>query len=184
MSMIFVTAGWADRAGDYHEWQQACVNATNAGEIDGYIARFQARLKADPKDHLAKVNLGSAYTLRSSKSFWGPKKMEYLKKGGRLMDEAVAAAPQDPRVRFLRAANSYRVPRRFGRRSVAVEDFKVLMPVATEGGRGLSVRERQAMLFYAWKTFEEEGHAAEAAQAKTACHQLDKTSWYGRETGK
>lgn len=180
---LLTVAARADRVSDYHKWQQACVEADDAKVIDAYIAKFQARLDADPKDQLAKVNLGSAYTLRSAESFWGPKKMEYLKKGGALMDEAVAAAPKDPRVRFLRAANSYRVPKRFGRRSLAVDDFRILMPIAIKGGHGLKRRERQAMLYYAWRTFEEEGQLAEAAKARAACHRLDTKSWYGKQAG-
>ncbi|MEP4076962.1 hypothetical protein [Haloferula sp.] len=182
--LLLTIAVRADRVNDYHEWQQACVNAKDAKVIDGYIARFQSRVDADPKDHLAKVNLGSAYTLRSAESFWGPKKLEYLKKGGKIMDEAVAAAPKDVRVRFLRATNAYRVPKRFGRRPVAVADFQILMPVAIKGGHGLKMNERQAILFYAWRTFQEEGRVADAAKAKVGCHRLDKGSWYGKETAK
>ena len=66
------------------------------------------------------------------------------------MDEAVDGAPNDPRVRFIRAVNGYKVPKRFKRRSVAVSDFTILLPIAESGGHGLTKRERQAMLFYAW----------------------------------
>lgn len=182
MIWLLATAVRADRISDYHAWQQACLHADDAKVIDGYIARFKSRLEADPGDHLAKVNLGSAYTLRSAETFWGPKKLEYLKMGGRLMDEAVTAAPKDPRVRFLRAANAYRVPKRFGRRAMAIEDFTILMPLAIKGGHGLKIRERQAILYYAWRTFEEEGRPADAAKAKAACHRLDRESWYGMES--
>lgn len=172
-----------DDVSDYKEWHERCLATDDAKVIDQYIGKFQARFDADPDDQLAKVYLGSAYTLRSAASGWGPKKLEYLKKGGRLMDEAAGEAWDNPRVRFLRGANGYKVPKRFKRRPVAVQDFTYLLPIAIKGGHGLSVRERQAMLYYAWRTFDEEGHKEMAAQAKAHCHRLDPSSWYGKEAG-
>ncbi len=169
---------------DYQKWHEQCQNATDTATIDQIIERYQRCLDADPNDQLAKVYLGSAHTLRSAETFWGPKKLEYLKKGGALMDEAVDAAPNDPRVRFIRAVNAYKVPKHFKRRPVALSDFATLLPIAELGGHGLTKRERQVILFYAWKTFSEEAQLAKAAQAKQSCHTLDPTSWYGQETAK
>ena len=183
LSLLFGLAQ-ADNVSDYKEWHEKCLASKDAKLIDGYIAKFQARFDADPTDQLAKVYLGSAYTLRSAASGWGPKKLEYLKKGGRLMDEAAGSAWHNPRVRFLRGANGYKVPKRFKRRPVAVEDFSYLLPIAIKGGHGLSVRERQAMLYYAWRTFDEEGHKEKAGQARNHCRQLDPSSWYGKEASK
>lgn len=174
----------AGKADDYQQWHEQCQRAKDTTTIDHMIDRYQSRLESDPEDQLAKVYLGSAHTLRSAESFWGPTKLEHLKKGGALMDAAVAAAPNNPRVRFIRAVNGYKVPKRFKRRSVAVSDFVVLVPIAEKGGHGLSKRERQAMLFYAWKTFSEENQIANAARAKQACHTLNPKSWYGQEAAK
>lgn len=181
---LFVSIAHADLTQDYQKWHQECLNGDDVTTIDQVIERFQTQLDSDPKDHLAKVYLGSAYTLRSAESFWGPKKLEYLKRGGTLMDEAVKAAPKDPRVRFIRAVNGYKVPRRFKRRAIAVSDFLILLPLAEKGRHGLTKRERQAMLFYAWKTFSEEGRIASAERAKQACQKIDPRSWYGQETTK
>jgi hypothetical protein len=172
----------ADRVRDYLAWHEACLASEDAPTIDRYIARYRARLDADPDDHLARVYLGSAHSLRSAESGWGPAKLKHLKRGGQLMDEAVAAAPDDPRVRFVRGVNGYKVPKRFKRRELAVKDFLVVMPLAEKGGHGLSARERQAMLYYAWKTFGEEGHEAAAKRARAACHRIDPESWYGGQT--
>lgn len=178
--------GWAyaDRVEDFRDWHEKCLATKDEKVIDSYIARFQAKLDADPSDQLAKVYLGSAYTLRSAASPWGPKKLDYLKKGGRMMDEAAGAAWENPRVRFLRGANGYKVPKRFNRRPVAVEDFTYLLPIAIKGGHGLSVRERQAMLYYAWRTFDEEGRKENAATARAHCVRLDPSSWYGQEAAR
>ena len=171
----------ADRLKDYQEWHEQCLTCEDAETIDRYINEYQKKLNENPDDHLAKVYLGSAYTLRSAESFWGPKKLEYLKKGGELMDEAVTSAPHDPRVRFIRGVNSYKVPKRFDRRDIAVRDFTVILPIAEKGAKGLTIRERQAMIYYAWKTFDEEGHDALAQRAKTSCHRIDPKSWYGQQ---
>jgi len=185
MVILMLAAGLAraDKVSDYQEWHDKCLATDDVKVIDSYIARFQARFDADPSDQLAKVYLGSACTLRSAASSWGPKKLDFLKKGGRMMDEAAGADWHNPRVRFLRGTNGYKVPKRFKRRPVAVEDFTYLMPIAIKGGHGLSQRERQAMLYYAWRTFDEEGHKEKAARAKSACHQMDPSSWYGKEAG-
>ena len=182
LTLLLSCPSQAGKVDDYQKWHDECQNAKDTATIDQIIERYQKRLDADPNDQLAKVYLGSAHTLRSAETFWGPKKLEYLKKGGALMDEAVAAAPNDPRVRFIRAVNAYKVPKHFKRRPVALSDFTTLLPIAEKGGHGLTKSERQAMLYYAWRTFSEEAQPTHAAQAKQSCHDLDPTSWYGQET--
>ena len=166
---------------NYKKWHDECL-AGGTAEIDRVITRFEEVLKRDRNDHLARVYLGSACTLRSKKSRWGPSKMKFLKRGGELMDQAVAAAPKESRVRFVRAVNAYSVPKKFKRRPVAVSDFTILMPVAERGDGELSLSERQAILYYASLTFAEEGHAARAARCKRACHLLAPGSEYGKRT--
>lgn len=168
-------------AADYQAWHEQCLAAKNTKPIDEIIVRFQAVVDADPKDHVAKVYLGSAYTLRSAESGWGPKKLEYLKKGCRIMDEAVAAAPADPMVRLVRGVNSYRLPKRFKRRPLAVEDFTVIVPIAEVGTKGLSDSDRQVIFYYAWRTFKDDGKKEEAEKARKACHEIAPDSWFGNE---
>lgn len=168
---------------DYLRWHEACLAADDAKTIDGYIARYEEALAERPDDLLAKVYLGSAHTLRSAESGWGRAKLEHLKKGGRMMDEAVAAAPDDSRIRFVRAVNCYRVPKRFDRRPIAVEDFRRLIPVAVKGEGDLSTRERQAILYYGWQTMKEDGDKGLAEQARQHCHRLAPQSKYGKASG-
>ena len=60
------------------------------GKFDS-IEDFEAKLKEDPKDHLARAYLGSACALRAKAGFWGPSKLKYLKRGKKLLDDAVTA---------------------------------------------------------------------------------------------
>ena len=164
----------------YLEWHNQCLEG-NTHEIDTQIERFEARLQADNHDQLARAYLGSACALRAKASFWGPTKLKYLKRGQMLMDRAVEAAPNDPRVRMVRAIASYKVPERFGRRKIAVADFETLMPVAASPSQQLKVNECQVILYYAWLTFQEAGHA-DAHKARKLCHQLAPASKYGQLT--
>ncbi len=92
---------------------------------------FEA-LRADyPEDARVLAFLGNIYTLRARDAVFY-RKMDWLEKGLATIDRAVALEPEDPHVRSVRAVNSYRLPRIFGRRDVAGEDFAVLLEWAEE----------------------------------------------------
>ena len=166
----------------YLEWHDKC-KTEDTKVIDTQIKQFESQLKANDKDQLARVYLGSACALRAKASYWGLTKLKYLKRGQKLMDSAVEAAPNDPRVRMVRAIGSYKVPKRFDRRPVAVADFEKLVPIASKDNSTLKTNERQAILYYAWLTFKEEGHK-DADKTKQLCHQLAPSSKYGKLTAK
>lgn len=105
-----------------------------AGDEDAVIEAqeiFEEILAENPDDARAQVFLGNLYVLRARDAIFY-KKMDWLKKGVATIDDAVAAAPEDPDVRSVRAINSYQLPRIFGRRDVAEEDFGVLLDWARE----------------------------------------------------
>lgn len=164
----------------YHQWHNICLNG-DTGQIDAQIKRYQERLEVNPKDQLARVYMGSACALRAKESFWVLTKLKYLKRGQKLMDEAVEKAPKQPRVRLIRAIGSYKVPKNFGRRKIAVADFERLIPIVTDGPSNLSDNERQVILYYAWLTFKDEKHP-HANKAKNLCHEIAPTSKYGKLT--
>ena len=164
----------------YHQWHSICLHG-DSDQVDAQIERYQARLKISPNDQLARVYMGSAHSLRAKTSFWPLTKLNYLKKGQRLMDEAVSKAPKQPRVRLIRAIASYKVPEKFGRRKVAIADFEKLLPVAASGPSDLTDKERQTILYYAWLTYKDAKHP-HANKAKTLCHEIAPTSKYGKLT--
>ena len=164
----------------YHQWHNICLNG-DTDQIDAQIKRFEARLKTNPNDQLARVYLGSANALRAKASFWVLTKLKYVKEGQRLMDEAVQKAPTQPRVRLIRAAASYKVPKQFGRRKIAIADFEKLMPIAADGPSNLTDNERQVILYYAWLTFKDDKHPR-ADKAKALCHAIAPNSKYGKLT--
>lgn len=94
------------------------------------IDKLEAVLQTQPRNQFARVYLGSSYTLRSRDLGFGPKKLEALKHGLALMDEAVAAAPAEVKVRLVRALTTESLPRIFGRHQESRRDFAFLAGLA------------------------------------------------------
>lgn len=93
---------------------------------------------ADPANPLAAAYLGATITFSASLERWPPRKGELAKRGLLLLEDAVAGAPDDVEVRFLRGMASRNVPAFFGRRAVAREDLTYAAraaPAAVAAGR-------------------------------------------------
>ena len=164
----------------YLDWHNKCLDGKTK-DIDAQIDNFEAQIKADHDDNLARVYLGSACALRAKESFWGPTKLKYLNRGNELMDAAVKNAPDNPRIRMVRAIGYYKMPKRFGKRPTAVADFEKLLAVAEIKPSSLQTNEWQVVLYFASCAFKEESHK-DANKAKKLCHQLAPTSKYGKLT--
>jgi hypothetical protein len=109
-------------------YQRALAGDKSA--VDRCIEKLEAALAADSKNQLARVYLGSAYTLRSRDLGFGPKKLQALRHGLALMDEAVAAEPDTPTVRLARALTTSALPAFFGRAAQSRKDFELLAEMA------------------------------------------------------
>ncbi|MDP0492278.1 MAG: hypothetical protein Q7Q71_14605 [Verrucomicrobiota bacterium JB023] len=170
----------AAKARQYYQWNEVCQEG-DLDQIDKTIGLLVKALQQEPNDHLARAYLGSAYALRAKFGKWPPTRLSNLNKAKELMNQAVRHAPHDARVRTVRAIAGYKVPKRFGYREVAIGDFKTVVPLALKGGQGLTIRERQAILYYASQAYREE----EVKGWKTlrqACHRLDPDNEYGQAT--
>src|SRR5436309_15469367 len=84
--------------------------------VEKCITALEMALRDQADNQLARVYLGSAYTLRSRDMGFGPSKLAMLKQGLATMDEAVSAAPTDPHVRLVRALATDSLPFFFGRK--------------------------------------------------------------------
>ena len=103
-------------------WQRAFTPAGLAGNAQAVIdciATLEQMTGHAPDDQLGRVYLGSAYTLRSRDLGFGKAKLDALRKGIALMDEAAAAAPGDASVQLTRAVTNEALPAFLGRRYVA-----------------------------------------------------------------
>ena len=95
------------------------------------IALLESAVKEQPNNQVAHVYLGSAYALRSRDMSFGFAKLTTFRRGMALMDGAVAAAPENPRVRLVRALTCDPLPAFLGRKQMARDDFAKLAEIAT-----------------------------------------------------
>lgn len=85
-----------------------------------------------PDNMMVQVYLGSIYTLRGRDIGFGPKALDYLKKGGRTMDAAVDQVPDDAHVRLVRAINYWNLPFFCGKKGDAEKDFLKLVEIVDQ----------------------------------------------------
>ena len=117
--------------------------------VEQTIARLEEALRTEPKNEVARVYLGSAYTLRSRDLGFGPKKLQALREGLRVMDEAVANAPNDPKVRLGRALTTQALPGLFGRAAESRSDFLKLAEMAKTAPGKFSAADLQIVYYNA-----------------------------------
>ena len=132
--------------------------------VDECIAKVELRLRTEPGNQLARVYLGSAYTLRSRDLGFGPRKITALRHGLALMDEAVTAAPNDAHVRLLRALTTQALPSLLGRRKSAQDDFEALVTMLAKAPDTLSASDQQTVYYYAGVAAQQSGNAARASE--------------------
>lgn len=94
------------------------------------IDKLEAALATQPNNQAARVYLGSSYTLRSRDLGFGPRKLQALRRGLALMDEAVAAAPNEYKIRLVRALTTSSLPAFLGQRTNSRKDFEWLAQLA------------------------------------------------------
>ncbi len=136
-----------------------------AGEkeaVEQCIAKLEAVLKGQPANQLARVYLGSTYTLRSRDLGFGPKKLQALKHGLAVMDEAVAAAPDDPKVRLARALTTSSLPGIFGRAASSRSDFDRLAQMAEATPGRFEEGDLQIVYYQAGRSAKAAGNQARA----------------------
>jgi hypothetical protein len=129
------------------------------------ITALEATLARTPDDQLARVYLGSAWTLRSRDLPIGPAKLSALRRGISLMDEAAKAAPNDARVLLTRAVTNEALPGFFGRRKVARQQLEALVRQIEQEPAKLSAADRQLLYLNA-------GEAAHRAGAEERAKEL------------
>jgi len=137
-------------------------------ETKALTADLEKWTKEQPDNHLLQAFLGSVYTLDSRDAWPGPGKLTYLRNGGKLLDDAVAAAPDNPAIRFIRAIDYYELPSFFGKGSTARDDFQILLKQIDGEMKTpytLNIETQQAIYLYAGKSFY---HLSQYPQAKEA----------------
>jgi hypothetical protein len=139
-------------------------------ETKALTADIERWMKDEPNNYLLMAYLGSVYALDSRDSWIGPGKLDYLKKGEKALDDAIAGDPSNPAIRLLRAMNYYELPAIFGKHRAAHDDFNYLVQElsgALPMSYALTNDTRQAIYYYAglsFVQFSEKGAARDAWQ--------------------
>ena len=128
------------------------------------IAALETALTKQPNDQLARVYLGSAYTLRSRDLPLGKAKLDALRKGIALMDAAATAAPNDARVLLLRAVTNEAFPFILGRRQIARQELEDLVAAVEKNPGQLKPADRQLLYLNAGEGAKKAGEKARAAE--------------------
>ncbi len=139
--------------------------AGDAGAVVQCIAALEQVLAAEPGNQLARVYLGSAETLRSRDLPFGLAKWKMLQQGIARMDEAAAAAPDEPKVLLLRAVTNEAFPAILGRRETARQALEDLVARVEKDPAKLSPADRALLYLNA-------GKAEALAGAKTRARVL------------
>jgi tetratricopeptide (TPR) repeat protein len=135
--------------------------------------------KEQPTNCLLQAYLGSVYTLDSRDAWPGPGKLTYLRNGGKLMDAAVAAAPDNPAVRFVRAIDYFELPWFFGKGETARNDFQILLKQVDgeiKSPYTLNTETQQAIYYYAGLSFKQLSQLPQAKDAWERGLKLDPNS--------
>jgi len=137
-------------------------------ETKALTADIERWMKDEPNNYLLMAYLGSVYALDSRDSWIGPGKLDYLKKGEKQLDAAIAGDPSNPAIRLLRAMNYYELPAIFGKHRAAHDDFNYLVQQlsgALPMSYALSNDTKQAIYYYAGLSFIQFSEKAAAQDA-------------------
>ena len=134
------------KLGDLCHDEGARDNAKAAELAEKY---FKQLLAIEPTNAFAMALLGSTLTMRARDAFWPKTRLDYVKKGMKMMDAAVQLAPEDPDVRLVRGINSFKMPKFMERDEIAKADFVWLWQRVETKPEGLKDDLKQnAALFY------------------------------------
>jgi hypothetical protein len=128
------------------------------------IAALEQTLSATPDNQLARVYLGSAYTLRSRDLGLSRAKLDALRKGVALMDAAAAAAPDNARVQLIRAVTNGALPIFLGRRALARQQLDQLVAQVEAAPEKLKPSDRQLLYLHAGEAAKHAGDSARAVE--------------------
>jgi hypothetical protein len=138
--------------------------AGDKAAVNDCITALEARLARAPEDQLARVYLGSSWTLRSRDLPIGRSKLSALRKGIALMDEAAAAAPDNAKVLLLRAVTNEALPGFLGRGREARQQLEALVALIEPNPERLSAADCQLLYLNAGQAAQRAGEPNRAKE--------------------
>ncbi len=137
-----------------------------------------------PSNCYARAMLGSVIIMTAKEGFLPTTKIKTVKKGLEEIDSAVAAAPNDPFVRFTRACNNTFLPDLFHRHEIVMADYKWLMQQIADHGDTFQPELRQYVHLYYGIACKRCGEKANARTLWEAGLRLDTNSFLGERIKK
>lgn len=95
----------------------------DAAAVERVVPMFERLARQVPHDPVTLAYLGSARLLLARQLTWPLKRLNLCKQGMGELDRAVAAAPANLQVRYLRGLSAYYLPSFFGRAQQAADDL-------------------------------------------------------------
>jgi len=160
--LTIICAGGADQKQIQELYRRGLEGDKTA--VEQCIGALESALQEEPGNQLARVYLGSAYTLRSRDMGFGPTKLRVLKQGAAVMNEAVAAAPDNPKVRLARALTTSALPGILGYAAESRKDFEQLAEIAQRAPEKFGRGDLQIVFYNAGEAAQKSGHRARATE--------------------
>lgn len=135
--------------------------------------KLEKALELDAKHALARVVLGSVYTLKARDAFLPNGKMKWARRGVETMDDAVASDPDSREVRWIRALNNFHMPSFMKREELVLKDLEWLWSHRQEEDE--KVCPQKVASFYG-RALAKEGHVHEAREVWQEGLTFDPTS--------
>ncbi len=138
-----------------------------APTLDRSSQLFQTMARENPSDALPMAYLGGLRLLESRRAIAPWTKGKLAREGMNMLNRAVAMAPDNMEVRFLRGSASYNLPSFMGVTPQAESDLTLIAPVAVTAAREgrLDPRMAAASLFYYGEIRWKKGDRAGATSA-------------------
>ena len=175
LSSVCALAAVAPEAGEIALAYKRAV-AGDQQAVTKCIQLLELAVQHEPENKIARVYLGSAYTLRSRDLGYGPGKLATLKQGLAMMDAAVSAAPDNPRVRLVRALTTDSLPFFLGRKQSTAADFEKLVAEARTHPEQFTEGDLQTIYFSAGNAARARGEHRQAVDLwkEAAAHPADR----------
>lgn len=128
------------------ELRQAAIG--HAGAAERARAAFQDALDEAPGLPAALAGRGLALLAHALEAPMA-QKLSLARQGCADLDAAVAAAPEDPSIRLLRAAGAIKMPLLLQRQTIAESDFQILLAAARDAKSRMAADTRRGIFYHA-----------------------------------
>ncbi len=159
----------------YHDLGGSSGRKEDVKRAERHLA---ALLELEPGNNVAMVYYGSVLTMKARHATFPWSKMRFMNIGFARMDKAVHREPDSHEIRLIRGINSTRVPGRFHRLALALEDFAHIEALSAKCV--FTATERVGLPFHLHHglSLEKRGKAAAARKQYLRTIEIDTASTY------